>query len=157
MRGKAAQSVQLPDNLGIIPAHAGKSPVTAEMDFERNNHPRSCGEKVLVPLCIGQTDGSSPLMRGKGRAIFCMRGRARIIPAHAGKRSSHSISGWLTRDHPRSCGEKLLLVSHITPNTGSSPLVRGKALDERVAERGDGSIPAHAGKSAFNASYSDGV
>ena len=52
----------------------------------------------------------------------------RITPAYAGKSTGISRAGFLVRDHPRVCGEKLFPV-HVEPGQlGSPPRMRGKAI-----------------------------
>ena len=72
-------------DVGLIPAHAGKTSVSPLIFWSPWAHPRSRGENssrtsALVPLL-----GSSPLTRGK--PVPCDRGEAGdgLIPAHAGK------------------------------------------------------------------------
>ena len=110
MRGKEAAMQHCGDYLGIIPAHAGKS---VHIDYAQGifrDHPRSCGEKACRSCAARCTLGSSPLMRGKAAVLHQMRHRIRIIPAHAGKSLSFSVARMNSRDHPRSCGEKSLLL-----------------------------------------------
>ncbi len=67
MRGKGPFGVTLPRRCRIIPAHAGKSLGVLALPQQLQDHPRSCGEKFKnFNKKIGK-EGSSPLMRGKGR------------------------------------------------------------------------------------------
>ena len=68
-------------------------------------------------------------MRGKDVAGVVSSGTNRITPAHAGKRAFTHTTTLTKRDHPRTCGEKILR------NQGSSDI--------------PGITPAHAGKSFF--------
>ena len=90
--------------------------------------------------------GSSPLTRGKpleGLAGLLSR---RLIPAHAGKTSLVVSIGSCAEAHPRSRGENLVAAVDTMPDTGSSPLTRGKPVrSPRPLFRGR-LIPAHAGK-----------
>ena len=85
-------------------------------------------------------------MRGKVDAFNATYSDGGIIPAHAGKRYFSQRIEYGRGDHPRSCGEKSLLVCPLATILGSSPLMRGKVPDklERCLEWGI--IPAHAGK-----------
>ena len=72
-------------DVGLIPAHAGKtlSPLYFSMIWRA--HPRSRGENTDEELANGESGGSSPLTRGKPGQILQVEIRARLIPAHAGK------------------------------------------------------------------------
>ena len=65
MRGKVKPCLLPKYELGITPAHAGKS------DFEKiyqefeEDHPRTCGEKAFWCLYCLSVVGSPPHMRGK--------------------------------------------------------------------------------------------
>ena len=106
MRGKGVFFSWLPPEIGITPAHAGKSRCGFCQIDRCRDHPRTCGEKNRISRISLHELGSPPHMRGKG--LFCVLGaiRVRITPAHAGKRLSQSKSSWKIRDHPRTCGEK---------------------------------------------------
>ena len=70
--------------------------------------------------------GSSPLTRGKRACRASAAGRARLIPAHAGKAR--------------------LVLSESDAPLGSSPLTRGKRVRSGTPQPRTGLIPAHAGK-----------
>ena len=73
------------DELGLIPAHAGKTPRALTDLQAAGAHPRSRGENLGEWHPVGIGLGSSPLTRGKltGRDSD-VPGRG-LIPAHAGK------------------------------------------------------------------------
>ena len=56
-----------------------------------------------------------------------------------------------TTAHPRSRGENSSMVSTTTLGQGSSPLTRGKLTFPIITRDGGGLIPAHAGKTIFQA------
>ena len=72
-------------DVGIIPAHAGKTLRPWWRRGSRGDHPRSRGENKVEGL-VGVADlGSSPLTRGKpDNRRLQVAGRG-LIPAHAGK------------------------------------------------------------------------
>ena len=86
-------------------------------------------------------------MRGKGQTGKPCTLRARITPAHAGKRWAYPCGRRPCRDHPRTCGEKDLNPIPPALVSGSPPHMRGKVgqLPEIVVVIGI--TPAHAGKS----------
>ena len=133
-------------SLGLIPAHAGKTPGPGRRWRPSWAHPRSRGENVRrAVLCDGRV-GSSPLTRGKLPLIgddFDDRG---LIPAHAGKTCASMTSGLLSGAHPRSRGENILEVLEEGLHSGSSPLTRGKPGTGSYAATRGRLIPAHAGK-----------
>ena len=86
-------------------------------------------------------------MRGKVSIIFPFSYFRRITPAHAGKRLCLSAHNPYYQDHPRPCGEKPNLRSHMTGQTGSPPPMRGKVTCLYVGSSCAGITPAHAGKS----------
>ena len=84
-RGKPRLGVRAAYGVGLIPAHAGKTPSGRSLNSATWAHPRSRGENPLAPGIAFAIWGSSPLTRGKqGRNVdLCLlRG---LIPAHAGK------------------------------------------------------------------------
>ena len=67
-------------------------------------------------------------MRGKVVMYIAARRVAGITPAHAGKRMNGSLKAKVVWDHPRACGEKVLLVFEGDAPVGSPPHMRGKVL-----------------------------
>ena len=132
---------------GITPACAGKSKLPL-LDYSPAwDHPRVCGEKVVLSIFLVPLMGSPPRVRGKERQQPRKHRVTRITPACAGK--SLTIPKLTTRswDHPRVCGEKSRVCPRSDPGTGSPPRVRGKArgcLRRPVSQR---ITPACAGKS----------
>ena len=84
-RGKQLQGQVATPGVGLIPAHAGKTPPSRRAGAGGRAHPRSRGENEERLVASPRLTGSSPLTRGKRdkpRRVFL---RARLIPAHAGK------------------------------------------------------------------------
>ena len=86
MRGKVLCAVVVLCVVGITPAYAGKSELSAALDWEEGDHPRLCGEKF--------------------KEHFTGAYNARITPAYAGKSQQNTSSTFCQKDHPRLCGEK---------------------------------------------------
>ena len=87
-------------------------------------------------------------MRGAGLLGLVRVVETGIIPARAGSSSRSRPRGTGSWDHPRACGEQALRFFTTLISSGSSPRVRGAALDgEGLAPR-LGIIPAYAGSSA---------
>ena len=132
--------------LGLIPAHAGKTHGRDRRRRPRQAHPRSRGENQPGASRDLVAEGSSPLTRGKRLSRGAFRRASGLIPAHAGKTTTTHRTRWQSRAHPRSRGENEYQARKSVAVLGSSPLTRGKQC--RLARPGDadGLIPAHAGK-----------
>ena len=87
-RGKHKRIATFSKPRGLIPAHAGKTPLESMQEHVAGAHPRSRGENSFWRCGCGYCSGSSPLTRGKRGTdpVFC--GNLGLIPAHAGKTSS---------------------------------------------------------------------
>ena len=90
--------------------------------------------------------GSSPLTRGKPRAVAAGLTGGGLIPAHAGKTTTVVTRGLPWWAHPRSRGENPTSTPTYLRLAGSSPLTRGKREAVAVAHYSRRLIPAHAGK-----------
>ena len=135
--------------LGLIPAHAGKTPCLPSRPSPPRAHPRSRGENTRSWSDVTTLAGSSPLTRGKPfrkRRTCLLVG---LIPAHAGKTIGCASTAAHTRAHPRSRGENGEAGAVIGADLGSSPLTRGKPPPRDRGRGLGGLIPAHAGKTAL--------
>ena len=65
VRGKAQESFLILCHHGITPACAGKRTVTTKEAFQKQDHPRVCGEKALPASWRLPVLGSPPRVRGK--------------------------------------------------------------------------------------------
>ena len=127
MRGAVNRLVTVKPDLGIIPACAGSSRKDAPFLRGFRDHPRVCGEQTALYSGVPRSTGSSPRVRGAGRARPIAVREDGIIPACAGSSSDRSallLCGW---DHPRVCGEQTARSCANGRATGSSPRVRGAA------------------------------
>ena len=91
--------------------------------------------------------GSPPLTRGKAGQTDNPGFMLGITPAHAGKRRTSTAFRQISRDHPRSRGEKYTFRTLNSTDTGSPPLTRGKVKPHSPPGQRLGITPAHAGKS----------
>ena len=87
-RGKPNARISAMAQLGLIPAHAGKTPKPGSSTNPRPAHPRSRGENSSSGSVMFRRPGSSPLTRGKPHPIKERPAADRLIPAHAGKTAS---------------------------------------------------------------------
>ena len=127
-RGKPRRRCASSNQVGLIPAHAGKTTDQAADGTQTRAHPRSRGENRRILVDQWSRWGSSPLTRGKPHGRPGRSFRRRLIPAHAGKTTS------------------VAAVAVTLP--GSSPLTRGKPAGQAVGGHRRGLIPAHAGKTS---------
>lgn len=65
-------------------------------------------------------------MRGKGTHPPKEAQRGRITPAHAGKSKVIVVLFKVSKDHPRTCGEKKAFIDQGKAGKGSPPHMRGK-------------------------------
>ena len=132
----------------LIPAHAGKTPISCFLMLLSGAHPRACGENFFRFFQAPWQAGSSPRMRGKLTAPQTGVFHRGLIPAHAGKTGAdHHIFG-RGGAHPRACGENEELRVASGVDAGSSPRMRGKPWVRRYGIWHTGLIPAHAGKTS---------
>ena len=152
MRGAAFTSLGLGGEDGIIPAHAGSSRPPTQRAVASRDHPRACGEQARPGACHQDARGSSPRMRGAVPAAREDGTYVGIIPAHAGSSVSQRSRPARPWDHPRACGEQLTFIADLIGTAGSSPRMRGAALQYRAHRHRTGIIPAHAGSRLKNPS-----
>ena len=154
VRGKDRRLLGPAVHSRITPACAGKRRCVFSFRQGRADHPRLCGEKMVEFWFTFGSMGSPPPVRGKARQTCRARGRARITPACAGKRSPHPTISCVDQDHPRLCGEKGRFGDSWCRHWGSPPPVRGKVYNELILGLSRRITPACAGKRKSFQSYS---
>ena len=125
MRGTLIGGDGLKTGRGIIPAYAGNTLVFQWMMYASRDHPRICGEHMLLSCVFARSLGSSPHMRGTPPESYLVQNCRGIIPAYAGNTCSLRRLYLTQRDHPRICGEHLGCVRVCEGVMGSSPHMRG--------------------------------
>ena len=145
MRGTPYKPINSPTSLGIIPAYAGNTCSSASAVCPSRDHPRVCGEHAPSVYAVGALTGSSPRMRGTRLLLQLVCLHCGIIPAYAGNTSTQRGTWFLSRDHPRVCGEHRYDQERCPRRSGSSPRMWGTLLVFRRARRRGGIIPAYAG------------
>ena len=149
MRGKERVLIFLTAVDRITPAYAGKREKGSLHHPPGQDHPRVCGEKLLVRAGNDLCKGSPPRMRGKVR-VGCKAGEdSGITPAYAGKRQADEPSSHRHQDHPRVCGEKIAVRIINLHTVGSPPRMRGKGQVAGTDALPGGITPAYAGKSVW--------
>ena len=146
VRGKRLSCSLLCSFSRIIPASAGQTCTSYDVNSLYPDHPRECGANGCGCVAGDFEHGSSPRVRGKPSGFSGSRNALRIIPASAGQTDCFLHCFVVNTDHPRECGANLSAVPCATAAAGSSPRVRGKRcaipLDGRFARI----IPASAGQ-----------
>ena len=146
MRGKPIAR-KIAEKIGrITPAHAGKTAAPQSYQHRREDHPRACGENLRSEKTESRKVGSPPRMRGKPPAQPHRSRPSRITPAHAGKTSADEVIIPACGDHPRACGENVLVRRDGRSDRGSPPRMRGKHVLPLSGDKRAGITPAHAGK-----------
>ena len=149
MRGKVYRQERQSICLRITPAYVGKSDSGGGRYQQRQDHPRLCGEKMIVIITVFGRRGSPPPMRGKVQVNrHCCRCTG-ITPAYAGKSDQCRQCRQQTGDHPRLCGEKTAFHSLKPLFWGSPPPMRGKAHVKADGVKFARITPAYAGKSTL--------
>ena len=147
MRGKGVSGFSLTSVIRITPAYAGKRSKLRLRGSFRGDHPRLCGEKLMLPWCFPFIPGSPPPMRGKVPTAGLVERSGGITPAYAGKRRLLRRMTQTTKDHPRLCGEKYDAGFCFPRLHGSPPPMRGKVVNITTSPVNSGITPAYAGKS----------
>ena len=147
MRGKVLVLSHINVREGITPAYAGKSLRWCSLCPVPWDHPRVCGEKAFRKLAKSLMQGSPPRMRGKAGILVRLLAIDGITPAYAGKSLAYGAQDVTPRDHPRVCGEKVVLIICATVYIGSPPRMRGKEAEGEAVLNAYGITPAYAGKS----------
>ena len=148
MRGKGRLHLVRRKLFRITPAYAGKSFPTVPFVVFLGDHPRLCGEKLLITSNAPFRAGSPPPMRGKVSISVPIPFSERITPAYAGKSSACDKHCHCDGDHPRLCGEKEPLALIPVQSQGSPPPMRGKGKVHGKSIRPWRITPAYAGKSS---------
>ena len=149
LRGTLTDEYGIQGRPGIIPALAGNTSKHSSRSSRRWDHPRACGEHVLVAFEHDLDRGSSPRLRGTPEHGQCGRRAAGIIPALAGNTDGHGSSKMRVWDHPRACGEHAVNDWMVGGFVGSSPRLRGTQRSWLFVNRSSGIIPALAGNTSY--------
>ena len=130
----------------IIPARAGQTKRPVPAYCLTADHPRACGANSARAIYMLVVSGSSPRVRGKRWEPTRRTCPTRIIPARAGQTRGRRCTANRTPDHPRACGANPHRIQLGGGQSGSSPRVRGKHLDDLQSDFNNRIIPARAGQ-----------
>ena len=149
MRGAHFVNTSAACPCGIIPAYAGSTPPPHLRYSLAWDHPRVCGEHLILITTTTIGEGSSPRMRG-ALCFWCIiLSRVGIIPAYAGSTLNRPTKRRYVRDHPRVCGEHESSGLLFRSTAGSSPRMRGAQHHLSRSRHRDGIIPAYAGSTCL--------
>ena len=131
-----------------IPAHAGETVAPPACAIPLAVDPRSRGGDPLVTVPALPVTGRSPLTRGRRAGPRRRVAGEGSIPAHAGETPLQADGHALSEVDPRSRGGDPSRSKTGAPETGRSPLTRGRHQLGVCLFEHFGSIPAHAGETA---------
>ena len=149
VRGKRCRSEFVSAYFRITPAGAGKTYNSLKKRYKERDHPRRCGENSYLAQNAGNLVGSPPQVRGKQNIFLFTLNVTWITPAGAGKTTQWPAAMFLKKDHPRRCGENLVIAGGIMLGRGSPPQVRGKPIAAMIALAVYRITPAGAGKTTY--------
>ena len=141
----------------IIPAYAGSTRVWRIGCLRYWDHPRIRGEhKNMIIACVAAS-GSSPHTRGAPGSPGSHRPGNRIIPAYAGSTMLKFMPVRASADHPRIRGEHWPPPPPVPGPPGSSPHTRGAPQIPARQGMAQRIIPAYAGSTVKNGTFSTGI
>ena len=150
MRGKLNRITEIAMAGRITPADAGKTKRLMVDSFGDMDHPRGCGENLVLVSVKKPFLGSPPRMRGKRAPTAVTVAGQGITPADAGKTALAVADGVPAKDHPRGCGENRTVFKYLFTATGSPPRMRGKQINNFFNIIVLRITPADAGKTGFD-------
>ena len=150
-RGKLDLLRDIPEDVRLIPAWAGKTWRELVGDEGPGAHPRVGGENPTLALTVKCGCGSSPRGRGKRWGIKWIAEPGGLIPAWAGKTGVERAAVGACEAHPRVGGENPRASRQVVVLDGSSPRGRGKHAGDRARTHPRRLIPAWAGKTRTTA------
>ena len=129
-----------------IPACAGETAAGGVPPPVHWVHPRVCGGNSFCTMDRRSSRGTSPRVRGKLEPDLSGPDWPRYIPACAGETMVPSLGVSVARVHPRVCGGNVAIARMTSPQSGTSPRVRGKPHFCHRWQHPDRYIPACAGE-----------
>ena len=117
---------------GITPACAGNTSLWSLGSGIARDHPRMCGEYINKEGFWSGLVGSPPHVRGIRSGQCTAWLSFGITPACAGNTFALIDRSWISRDHPRMCGEYAAQTSSVRWMLGSPPHVRGILKAESI-------------------------
>ena len=148
VRGEVLQATAGSPCKRITPACAGRRNHADWLRRTGWDHPRVCGEKAADTYALAGATGSPPRVRGEASFNARSATAVGITPACAGRSARCTGFSPPSEDHPRVCGEKLVVVLPVKRPLGSPPRVRGEVQDSEKEVLDERITPACAGRRA---------
>ena len=104
----------------------GTSTLKGTYTTESQDHPHACGDKSFGRWSHNVREGSSPCVWGQGYRCHSIFSQSQIIPMRVGTRTTDSVTGNASGDHPHACGDKIFPFLSNSFRRGSSPCVWGQ-------------------------------
>ncbi len=105
---------------------AGKTGELRQQRYEKEKHPRVCGEDGLASALLVILVETPPCVRGRPEDYVEDEIKSRNTPVCAGKTFSLFYTLLNQRKHPRVCGEDSRLCGGSVDNRETPPCVRGR-------------------------------
>ena len=116
-----------------------------KMEYEDEDHPHACGDKLTRSTADTKPLGSSPCVWGQVGGCRRKVADDGIIPMRVGTRLSFCFEVFTSRDHPHACGDKKADININHAILGSSPCVWGQVLAAWNTYKNDRIIPMRVG------------
>ena len=123
---KALSTFSSRKNSGSPPHVRGKGGMSESSDELVRVTPAYAGKRASRTIKTCAWSGSPPHVRGKAQRKLHAITLKRITLACAGKSLTESCGSTGKKDHPRTCGEKAVLLMCSCHSRGSPPHMRGK-------------------------------
>ena len=134
------------ESTGSPPQVRGKPAFVRASSRTHRITPAGAGKTAFFANLSRLRPGSPPQVRGKPDEVTAYQAEARITPAGAGKTLRSLASVRSSQDHPRRCGENIIMNYWAYFWIGSPPQVRGKLFISVIKVFCSGITPAGAGK-----------
>ncbi len=146
VRGNRFSDYRCAIRWGSIPARAGEPQATRRCQTRMWVYPRACGGTMCTLRSPDLSTGLSPRVRGNHNPLPARPTWTGSIPARAGEPPTLRRPTRELKVYPRACGGTCDHLSHLTPDPGLSPRVRGNLSRVQLHQGNAGSIPARAGE-----------
>ena len=134
----------------ITPARAGRTELHISSSGSGQDHPRSRGKDQWQVSEMPPEIGSPPLAREGPKATKQEDGKVGITPARAGRTVGIRAINSASKDHPRSRGKDVTVVTVLRSLLGSPPLAREGHVRRDVGCAFFGITPARAGRTQIS-------
>ena len=145
MRGRRHAAAASAASSRNTPADAGTTGDVGPRCCHGSEHPRGCGDDRQPRPGRGWTGGTPPRMRGRRPGLDCGGAWGRNTPADAGTTRVPSGTPSGTPEHPRGCGDDVVVAGEGRLVAGTPPRMRGRRRESAAIAGERGNTPADAG------------